>query len=80
VHQALLNQLAAMLPTGCVPILITDAGFRGAWFRTAWAGTGSVASATVTWSARRMGMEQHNIHPAAGLATHPGKFSEERQS
>ncbi|MGC2047636.1 MAG: IS4 family transposase [Gallionella sp.] len=22
-----------MLPTGCVPILITDAGFRGVWFR-----------------------------------------------
>ena len=22
-----------MLPTGCVPVLITDAGFRGAWFR-----------------------------------------------
>ena len=33
VHQAFLSQLAAMLPTGCVPILITDAGFRGAWFR-----------------------------------------------
>jgi hypothetical protein len=33
VHQAFLVQLAAMLPTGCVPILITDAGFRGAWFR-----------------------------------------------
>lgn len=33
VHQAFLTQLAAMLPTGCVPILITDAGFRGAWFR-----------------------------------------------
>lgn len=32
-HQTFLNQLAAMLPTGCVPILITDAGFRGAWFR-----------------------------------------------
>lgn len=22
-----------MLPTGCIPLLITDAGFRGAWFR-----------------------------------------------
>ncbi len=33
VHQAFLTQLATMLPTGCVPILITDAGFRGAWFR-----------------------------------------------
>ena len=33
VHQAFLTQLATMLPPGCVPILITDAGFRGAWFR-----------------------------------------------
>lgn len=33
VHQVFLEQLATMLPTGCVPILITDAGFRGAWFR-----------------------------------------------
>jgi hypothetical protein len=33
VHQAFLTHLASMLPTGCVPILITDAGFRGAWFR-----------------------------------------------
>lgn len=33
VHKAFLTQLAAMLPAGCVPILITDAGFRGAWFR-----------------------------------------------
>lgn len=33
VHQAFLAQLATMLPAGCVPILITDAGFRGAWFR-----------------------------------------------
>jgi len=32
VHQAFLTQLATMLPTGCVPILITDAGFRGTWF------------------------------------------------
>jgi hypothetical protein len=33
VHQAFLTRLATMLPTGCMPILITDAGFRGAWFR-----------------------------------------------
>ena len=33
VHEAFLTRLATMLPTGCVPILITDAGFRGAWFR-----------------------------------------------
>lgn len=33
VHQAFLARLATMLPPACVPILITDAGFRGAWFR-----------------------------------------------
>lgn len=33
VHKAFLIQLAAMLPPGCAPILITDAGFRSAWFR-----------------------------------------------
>jgi hypothetical protein len=33
VHAMFLSQLALMLPPGCVPILITDAGFRGAWFR-----------------------------------------------
>lgn len=33
VHKAFLARLATMLPTGCVPILITDAGFRSVWFR-----------------------------------------------
>lgn len=33
VHKAFLSQLAAMLPPGCAPILITDAGFRSVWFR-----------------------------------------------
>lgn len=33
VHAAFLEQLAAMLPEGSVPILLTDAGFRGSWFK-----------------------------------------------
>lgn len=33
VHARFLKRLAAMLPPGCMPILITDAGFRGAWFK-----------------------------------------------
>ena len=33
VHRACLTKLSAMLPRGCIPILITDAGFRGAWFK-----------------------------------------------
>ena len=32
VHEAFLTQLATMLPPDCVPILITDAGFRSVWF------------------------------------------------
>jgi len=32
VHKAFLAKLATMLPTGCTPILITDAGFRSTWF------------------------------------------------
>jgi hypothetical protein len=33
IHATFLKQVATMLPPGCVPILITDAGFRGPWFR-----------------------------------------------
>lgn len=33
VHKAFLKQLFAMLPPGCVPILVTDAGFRSTWFK-----------------------------------------------
>ena len=33
VYQAFLTQLATMLPPSCVPILISDAGFRSTWFR-----------------------------------------------
>jgi hypothetical protein len=33
VHAAFLARLAAMLPSGCVPILLTDAGFRSTWFK-----------------------------------------------
>ena len=32
VHRDFLHHLAALLPEGCRPILITDAGFRGPWF------------------------------------------------
>lgn len=32
VHQEFLSQLSLILPTGCVPIIITDAGFRNTWF------------------------------------------------
>ena len=33
VHAAFLKELKAMLPSGCQPIVITDAGFRSPWFR-----------------------------------------------
>lgn len=32
-HQRFLKALPQVLPAGCCPILITDAGFRGPWFR-----------------------------------------------
>ncbi|TKD47213.1 IS4 family transposase [Azotobacter chroococcum] len=32
-QKRLLEALAAMLPAGCTPILVTDAGFRRPWFR-----------------------------------------------
>ncbi len=34
VHAAFLKALKAMLPPGCQPIVITDAGFRSPWFRS----------------------------------------------
>ena len=33
VHKAFLARLETMLPSGCQPIVITDAGFRSPWFR-----------------------------------------------
>ena len=33
VHKAFLGQLKAILPTGCRPVLVTDAGFRSTWFK-----------------------------------------------
>lgn len=32
-HQDFLRALHAILPVGCRPIIVTDAGFRGPWFR-----------------------------------------------
>ena len=34
VHRAFLARLKALLPKGVRPILVTDAGFRGPWFKT----------------------------------------------
>ncbi|MCW8992136.1 MAG: transposase, partial [Gammaproteobacteria bacterium] len=32
-HKSFLNQLKKILPEGCHPILVTDAGFRTPWFK-----------------------------------------------
>ena len=32
-HRAFLQQLQALLPVGCRPIIVTDAGFRTPWFQ-----------------------------------------------
>ena len=31
--RAFIKHMACVLPAGCVPIIVTDAGFRGPWFR-----------------------------------------------
>ncbi|GMV32162.1 MAG: hypothetical protein AMXMBFR59_42870 [Rhodanobacteraceae bacterium] len=32
-HRAFLQRLSSLVPPGCHPIVVTDAGFRGPWFR-----------------------------------------------
>lgn len=32
-HKQFLKELRALLPEHCIPIIVTDAGFRGPWFR-----------------------------------------------
>lgn len=32
-HKTFLKELKALLPEHCIPIIVTDAGFRGPWFR-----------------------------------------------
>src|SRR5262245_46526621 len=32
-HKEFLAELKAVLPEGCMPIIVTDAGFRGPWFK-----------------------------------------------
>lgn len=34
VHRDFLRRLKTILPTGCEPVIVTDAGFRSTWFRT----------------------------------------------
>jgi hypothetical protein len=33
VHRRFIQQLKALLPDGIIPIVVTDAGFRGTWFK-----------------------------------------------
>lgn len=32
-HHAFMQRLSGLVPSGCRPIIVTDAGFRGPWFR-----------------------------------------------
>lgn len=36
-HNTLLRELASILPSGCCPLIITDAGYRSPWPRFAFA-------------------------------------------
>ncbi|WP_317919267.1 IS4 family transposase [Vibrio sp. MACH09] len=33
VHKRFLKELASVLPRGCIPLIVTDAGFKNPWFR-----------------------------------------------
>lgn len=61
VHKMFLERLSAILPAGCLPILVTDAGFRSPWFqlcnRMGWQWIGRIrnrdmvcATGSETWS------------------------------
>jgi hypothetical protein len=60
-HRRFLKALKGVLPTDCQPILITDAGFRGPWFRAVeklgwdWVGRCAIVS-RCGWKAPRRGV------------------------
>ena len=55
VHRRFLNKLAAIVGANCKPIVVTDAGFRGPWFRAVeeqgWDWVGRVRNTTMVRSA-----------------------------
>jgi hypothetical protein len=68
-HRAVLHQLRAVLPGHVCPILVTDAGVRGTWFRLVedwwkrWAGIGWGGSATARWCTNRRATRGSPVKP-----------------
>lgn len=50
-----LNVLKVLLPKGCAPIIVTDAGFRGSWFKT-------VEAMGWSWSGRVHNCVKYRLH------------------
>ena len=76
VHSAFLRRLKALVPDGVTPILVTDAGFRGPWFkavsRLGWHWIGRVrnrdfmrAQGSATWVACKSLYSKANARPQA---------------
>lgn len=74
--RAFLAHLAQVLPDGCVPIVVTDAGFRGPWFRAiearGWYYVGRVRNRDharfphqTTWFAAKLLYQHANATPRA---------------
>jgi hypothetical protein len=65
IHRRFLASVAKLLPAGCEPIVITDAGFRGTWFKAVTArGWGFVGRLRGRALVRQAG---HAWTPATGL-------------
>ena len=86
-HKAFLNQLKALLPKSVKPVIVTDAGFRGPWFRSihqlGWDFVGRLRNknavrmdSTATWCLSSSYFEQATSKPSYighGLLTEEGK-------
>ena len=58
-HRRFLQRLREVLPPGCYPIIITDAGFRGPWFR-------EVESYGWDWIGRVRNMVKYSVDGVGG--------------
>ena len=68
VHAAFLKELKRVLPLGCQPIVITDAGFRSPWFRAVeaigWHWVGRIRNRDMV---RPQGQGQGHLNERAGV-------------
>jgi Transposase DDE domain len=75
IEQAFLATLKTLLPPGCTPIIVTDAGFRTPWFRAVaalgWHWVGRVRHRTMVRDAQRGGLWQYHHALYAGTSATP---------